>query len=173
MKIISVEMEGRIDELLTVLDADIEQLRRSIDRLNELRALVVRRDDKSLHDLLIAIKTDSQKYRHNESKRQSIRAELAGVLGCSLQQMTLSKLQTIVPEHKSSSISETVTKLRTLSSTLKKEYVATILLLTDCARFNRQLLQCILNRSNGGAVIYNSSGSARRQVDAGFMNLKF
>ena len=173
MKMNRPQIDDTIDELLAVLDKDIEQLQLSVDRLNELRILIVKRDDKSLHRLLTAIRTDSEEYRHNESKRQATRAQLAALLGCSLQQMTLSKLQAIAPDENGARISETAEKLRSLSSSLKKQHAATALLLADCARFNRQLLQCILNRSHGGEVTYTASGSARRQVDAGFMNLRF
>jgi len=173
MIVSTFEIEQAIDELLDVLDRDIEQFRQSIERLNDLRALVVKRDDKSLHNLLLAIRTDSQEYRDNESRRQSVRARLAEALGCSLQQMTLSKLQTVAGEHKRSRISETADKLRTLSASLKTQHAATTLLLADCARFNRQLLHCILNRSHGREMTYNASGAAKTQVDTGFMNLRF
>ena len=173
MKAIPLEIEQSIDELLDVLDRDIEQLRQSIERLNDLRALVVKRDDRSLHNLLTAVRNESRQYSDNESRRQSIRARLARLLGCSLQQMTLSKLQTIAGEHKRSRISETAENLRTLSASLKTQYAATTLLLADCTRVNRQLLHCILNRSHGREITYNSSGAAKTQVDTGFMNLRF
>jgi predicted ATP-dependent endonuclease of OLD family len=173
MKAIQLEIEESIDEFLAILDRDIEQLRRSIERLNDLRALVIKRDDKSLHNLLLVIRTDSQEYRDNESRRQSIRARLAHALGCSLREMTLSRLQTIAGEHKRSRISETADNLRTLGASLRTQHAATTLLLADCARFNKQLLHCILNRSHGREITYNASGAAKTQVDTGFMNLRF
>ncbi len=173
MKAMQLEIEQSIDELLAVLHSDIEQLRQNIERLNDLRAFVIKRDDKSLQNLLAAVRTDTQEYRDNESRRQSIRARLARALGCSLQEITLSRLQTIAGEHKRSRISETADKLRTLSASFKTQHVATTLLLADCARFNRQLLHCILNRSHGREITYNSSGAAKTQVDTRFMNLRF
>jgi hypothetical protein len=172
MNALTPEITNNIDALLAALDTDIEQLSKSIEILNQLRALVVRRDENSLHGLLVTIRTDSQKYQHDESRRQSIRALLAKSLGCGSQQVTLTKLRAIAPAEMRSRISDTSEKLRALSGMLKKEYAATAALLTDCARFNRQLLQCILGRS-ANAVTYNASGSAARRLDAAFMNFEF
>ena len=55
--------------------------------------LVVRRDDVSLHKLLESIKTESNSCKENELKRRSLREELAIASDCSLDQMTLSRLE--------------------------------------------------------------------------------
>ena len=45
----------KVDELLAVLDKDIEHIQRSLSRLNELRRLVIKRDDTALGKLLESI----------------------------------------------------------------------------------------------------------------------
>ncbi|MHC4455543.1 MAG: hypothetical protein ACYS0I_00390, partial [Planctomycetota bacterium] len=81
------------DELLVVLDRDIQHIEKNLSRLNELRSLVIKRDEAALRKLLETIKADSDSYASNESKRQSLRKELADAIGCDVHQMTLSVLE--------------------------------------------------------------------------------
>ena len=163
----------KIDELLTVLDKDIEHIQESLLRLDKLRSLLIKPNNESLDKLLESIRADSDSYIANETKRQSIRRELAVTLGCDVEQMTLSKLEAHLPEQKKDQIVEKKIKLRTLTDELTKEHLSTAMLLSDCARFNSLLLRTIFDFEKTGTVYYDSSGSAKRQSDAAFVNLKF
>jgi len=162
-----------IDELLAVLDKDIQHIQESLSRLNELRSFVIKRDDVALGKLLDSIKAEASDYAANELKRQSIRKELATAINCKAEQVTLSKLETLLPEEKTAQINKRKSKLKALIKKLKKEHLSTALLLSDCARFNSLLLNSILNFGSKAAVTYNSDGAARRQTDTAFVNLQF
>ena len=163
----------KVDELLIILDKDSKHVQESLSRLNELRSLVVKRDDAALGKLLERIHSESDSYRSHELKRQSIRKELATALDCNLEQMTLSRLEEVLPEEKKAQVTERKDKLRLLAGELKKEYLSTTMLLSDCARFNSLLLKSIFDLGKTGMVYYNSSGAAKRQTDAAFVNLEF
>ena len=60
----------------------------------------------------------------------------------------------------------------TLTQELKREYLSTTLLLSECARFNNKLLKGIFDFGKNGAVYYNSNGATKRQTDMAFVNLK-
>ncbi len=75
MKTAAIEIENKVDELLTVLDRDIRYIRENLSRLNELRSLVVKRDDASLRKLLGSIQSESNSYKDNELKRHLLREE--------------------------------------------------------------------------------------------------
>ena len=173
MKTATFEIEGRIDELLVVLDKDIQHMQDSLSRLNELRSLVVKRNEADLGKLLESIQADSDSYRSHELKRESIRKELANALGCDLQQMTLSGLETLVSEERKAQVAAKKAKLRVLTKQLKKEHLSTAMLLSDCARFNRQLLNSVFDLGKVGIVCYDSKGSAKRGVTEAFVNLQF
>ena len=92
MKTATIEIESKVDQLFGVLDEDIRYIRENLSRLNELRSLVVKRDDTSLRKLLESIQSDSNSYKDNELKRRSLRKELATAFNCGFEQMTLSRL---------------------------------------------------------------------------------
>jgi hypothetical protein len=173
MKAAAIVVEDKVDELLVVLDKDIQHMRESLLQVDELRSLVVKRDEAALSKLLESIQAESDSYRSHELKRQSIRKELATALDCNFEQMTLSRLEVTLAEEKKSQVTERKDKLRSLIAELKKEHLSTAMLLSDCARFNSVLLRSIFDLGKTGTVYYNSDGAAKRQSDTAFVNLQF
>ena len=173
MRAIASEIENKVDELLACLNTDVRHMQESLSHLNELRSLVIKRDDAAMGKLLESIRAKSDRYGDHESNRQSIRRELAGMIGCDFKQMTLSALASCLPESRRGQVVEMRTKLRELIKELKKEHSSTALLLSECARLNSLLLRTVFDLGRTGAVYYNSSGTTKRQVDTAFMNLQF
>lgn len=173
MKAAAIEIEGKVDELLVVLDKDIQHIRESLSRLNELRSLVIKRDDVALDRLLEKIRVESDSYAANELKRQSIRKELVIALGCDFEQMTLSRLEAELSEGEKAQVSRRKTILRSLTKDLKNEHLSTALFLSECARFNRLLLNSVFDIGKIGTIIYDSNGTASRQTNKAFVNLQF
>ena len=173
MKTTVTEIEAKVDELLAVLDEDIRHIQKSLSQLNELRSLVIKRDDIALAKLLGSIRTEADTYATNESKRQSIRRELAGAFGCKLEDMTLSRLQTVLPEQKKVQISDRKASLRALIKQLKTEHSGTAMLLSECARFNSLLLRTISDVGKTGTVTYSPNGASKQQIDRTLVNLQF
>jgi hypothetical protein len=172
MKIASVEIDDKVDQLLAILQNDIEHLQKTLARLNELRSLVIKRDDTALSKLLESIHADSDTYKAAELKRQMIRKELSRALGCSLQQLTLSALEAVLPDEKKNRIALIKAKLKLLIKELKKEHISTTLLLSECARFNSLLLKSIFALGKTGTLTYSSSGATKQQADLAFLNLQ-
>ena len=172
MKAAAASMEDKVDQLLVCLDKDAQHIQESLLQLNEMRRLVIKRDEAALGKLLESIQADADRYRRHELNRKSIRKELADCLGCGFEQMTLSALQASLPEEKKDQVARIKAKLRSLSAELKKEYLSTALLLSECARFNNLLLKGIFNLGKADSVHYNSSGATRRQVETAFFNLQ-
>jgi len=165
-------IQNKVDELLAVLDKDIQHIQDSFSWLNELRSLVIKRDDIALSRLLQSIRAESDSYVSNEQQRQSLRKDLANALGCRVEQITLSRLVAILPEEKKAQVINIKTKLRVLVEQLKKEHLSTSLLLSDCARFNNLLLRAIFDLGKTGTVYYSPNGVAKRQTDTAFVSLR-
>ena len=174
MKTVMIEIEDKVDRLLFVLDRDIRHITENLSILNKLRGLVVRRDDVSLHKLLESIQSESGSYKENELERQSLRENLAAALGGhNPEQMTLSKLEAWLSGERKGEVKRRRIKLQTLAEELKKEYLSTTMLLSDCARFNSILLSGILGFGQAEAITYSPGGSAERQTSSAFVNLQF
>ena len=171
MKSTATEIENKVDKLLTCLDKDSQHIQESLSQLNKLRSFVIKRDDFGLNKLLKFIQAEMSSHRNHESKRQTIRKELANALGCNIEQITLSALEAYLPKEKKDQITKKKAKLMLLIKELKKEHLSTILLLSECARFNNLLLKSIFNLGKTGAVYYNSNGTTKQQTDMVFVNL--
>ena len=172
MKTAAIEIEDKVDELLVCLDEDIEHVQKNLTNLDQLRSLVIKRDDVALGRLLEEIQSESETYKENESKRQSIRTELAKSFGYAAEQMTLSRLELSVTDQKKALISQRKAKLRELVEKLKKEYLSTAKLLSECAGFNNVLLRSIFDLGNTGMVYYSANGKTKTQNESAFVNMK-
>ena len=172
MKAATIEIEDKVNELLFALDGDIQYLRENLSRLNELRSQVVKRDEVSMRRLLETIKSESNSYKDNELKRQSLKEKLAIALDCSPKQMTLSRLEAELSEEKKHEVARRRIKLQTLVEKVKKEHLSTTMLLSDCARFNGVLLASVLELGQTGTSTYSPSGSVVRQTNSAFVNLQ-
>ena len=173
MKTATIEIESKVDQLVGVLDEDIRYIQENLSRLNELRSLVVKRDDTSLRKLLESIQSDLNSYKDNELKRRLLRKELAIAFECGFEQMTLSRLEVELSGEQKAEVAERKSKLQTLAEKLKKEHLSTAMLLSDCARFNSVLLKSILELGQAGTITYSPKGSAERQTNPAFVNLQF
>lgn len=162
-----------VNELLAVLDRDIQHLQESLSRLNELRSLIVKHDNTALGKLLENIQAESDSYKCNELKRQSIRSKLAAAFGCNLEQVTLSALEAELTGEKKAQVAQRKATLKLLTGQLKKEHLSTSLLLSDCVRFNNVLLKSIFELGKSGTITYDSNGFTKRQTDSGLVNLRF
>jgi hypothetical protein len=173
MKSRATEIEDKVDKLLTCLEKDSQHLQESLSQLNKLRSYVIKRDDTGLSQLLKIIQAETSSFRNHELNRQTIRKELANAIGCNTEQMTLSALESHLPKGKKDQIIKKKAKLMSLIKELKKEHLSTILLLSECARFNNLLLKSIFDLGKTGTVYYNSNGTTKQQTDMAFVNLQF
>ncbi|MHC4551152.1 MAG: flagellar export chaperone FlgN [Planctomycetota bacterium] len=167
------DADRRIDQLLAVLDTDIRHLEDSLAVLEQLRKLIVKQDHDELGRLLGSIQSESTQYRSNELKRQTLRNELANLYRCEISEITLSRFENELTGEKKRQVTEKKTKLRTLTTLLKKEHANTQRLLIECARFNRSLLNGIFGMARPQSTTYNAAGSTQRQTDNVFMNMQF
>ena len=172
METTEIVIQDKVDELLTVLDKDTEQLKQSLSRLNELRTAVIKRNDSLLGKLLESVQQESQVYKSQASKRRLLIKELSAALDCNFAELTLSKLESILSGGKKGLVAERKEELRSLTRELKTEHLATTRLLSECIRFNRSLLKSIFNNDITGVVTYDSGGSSRLSSDKAFVNLK-
>jgi hypothetical protein len=166
------ETEKKIGRLIEVLDRDIESLQKNLSRLDQMRSAVIKRDDGSLGRILGELRTEGESLQMQEAMRKLIRKNLAEFFDCSYEDVTLTKLIKVLPAGQGDIIAEKKEHLRELAAKLKREYSATVFLMAECARFNRLMLNMIFSRRDAEAVIYDSAGSARRQSQAAFVNMK-
>jgi len=168
----SSAVETNVERLLGVLDGDIRHLETTLVQLDALRGLLIKRDDAALEQLLAEIRGRTDAYAANEQARQMLRADLALALGCDAGRLTLSNLQSMLPEPQRTAVAARQKRLGSLIVELKREYTLTAVLVSDCARFNRTLVRAFFGTGSQAGVLYNPSGQARQQTSATLMSLQ-
>jgi len=173
---LSLHQQSRISEktaeLLACLERDILHIKQILKDLDKIRSLVVKRDENSLKGLLQNIQVQTDEYKEQEARRRDIRGELARLFNWSPQQLKLSELETVLPEILRSQVKSKKVELQSLTERLKKEHLSTVLLLAECARFNRLVLRSIFDCDSQDVVTYSSGGTKRQRAGRNFMNFK-
>jgi hypothetical protein len=167
----TMEITSCVEELVSILKRDISHIEFASAKLNELRGFVIKRDEKALSVLLEEIREEGKNYKVNEQRRCLLREELAKLLGCKAKELTLSFLRNRIAGAARTAIAENQDRLKALVNHLQVEYASTTALLSECARINSSLLKIIFDRKRTGLVCYDSTGLAKRESDAAFMNM--
>jgi hypothetical protein len=163
-----------VEELLVVLDADAASLETTLEHLNNLRAAVIRRNETSLEQLLETIKSQKDDRDALENKRNNLRHILAEKIGCLPEQVNLSRIMENLTPVMRQKLKQRQQTLMRLVEKLKTEYTATAILLSECSRFNRVLLDSIIgSRCNSNITTYNASGQMKRPNGSGFVAMQF
>lgn len=173
MNAATTELAQSIDQLLVVLQKDLERIEQSIERLNELRALVIKRDDSGLDRLLEQMRSQSEEYVQNQKLREQLREQIAVILDWPVEQVRLGRLQQILPERQSIQVAQMRERLTKTIARLRTEHAGTALLLADLARFNGILLNWILETGRACGMTYDCRGETSRSRDVAFVNLQF
>ena len=166
-------LQQKAQTLLGVLQQDVRHIEQSLDFLDRLRSLLIKRDEQGLKALLQEIQQENETYRHHERRRDQLRQELATLTACLPAEMTLSHLETYLESTTRRDIRQCKLHLRDLSRRLQAEYRATTLLLHDLSRLNRALFKAIFQPPNAPPMTYGVNGSLKRDNRLGMLNLSF
>lgn len=167
------DAEARVAALLDVLDEDIRHVEASLVRLDTLRGLLIKRDEEALGKLLEEIRGQGEAYVATEGRRQELRQSLANDLGWKEKELTLTNLLTQVTGDLRTALVERQTRLKSLIIRLKREHTLTALLILDCRRFNRALLQVFLGPAGKAGTTYSPTGTVKHPTGTMLLNMRF
>ena len=168
---IDIKTQNLVEELLVVLVEDIEHIGSMLQRLDQLRGAVIKKDEDFLRTLLDAIQDETEKHSMIESRRSDIRCRLAISLGCDETEMNLSKLCLHLEPGPRKMIEVKQAELKELAEKLKREHSITAMLLKECARLNSMMLRGIFAKGNP-TVMYNARGNASWQAQREIVNFR-
>lgn len=164
-------MNRMIEELNTYLDEQTTHVEQTLDRLDTLRASVIRRDEGALQELMKEVEYEQEFKDHSDRIQQHLRLKLSALLECSPQEVNISRLCEQLHEPERGIVRDKQHKLQRLVRRLQNEHISTEMLLRDCARFNRLLLTSILGKTNQ-TTTYNARGQQQWNVHCDLMNAK-
>lgn len=170
---IARSIETKVDALLAVLDDDIRHTEATVVQLDTLRALLIKRDDAALEQLLRQLREQGQTQGVREQRRQALCRELAEALGCKAKSLTLSVLQKALSGPQRVAVSDRQSQLKAGIAQLKREYRLTHALVIDCARFNRSLMHVFFGAESNRRTTYGATGLAKHQSNMTMVNLQY
>ena len=91
---------------------------------------------------------------------------MASLLGCDIEKVTLTMLASKLSEDKRDEVIEKKAEIKSLIDEFKKEYTSTIILVSECARFNKMLIKSIFNFGKTNSVFYSSQGKLKEHKDS-------
>ncbi len=154
-------LEGLLDEQARLLD-----VRRS--QLSSLSGAIVDQDDRAVERLLRQIEQAQQLQARTDARLASARRALAGRAGIEPDELRLGWLAQHLPGEQGERIARARQRIIDLAEALQHEHMRTVLLLSECMRINRQLLESLL--PGGGVTTYGAGGSSWYRSGAGLVD---
>ena len=172
MQVLTVEFTNLVDQLLGILDQDIDRLSMTLSMLDDLRGMLIKRDDAGLGKLLEDARLQSAQFTSVERSRQQIRAKLASLVGCTPAEMTLTALSEILTGQMRDDVLNRRQQLGDLVEKMQGEHMSTSMLIGECSRFNRLMLQSLFGGKSEGTT-YNRAGVKHGRGQQNIMNVKY
>ena len=160
-----------LNAFLAFLDEQERSLEQTLERLNALRAAVIRRDEKTLSQLLERTRCDADRHRSVALQQRALEQRLVEAVDGLALPVTLTQLCASLPEPTRAIFEQKQQSLRQAAHRVQLEYEATDLLLRQCARCNRQLLDAVTGRSSR-SLTYDAKGKSRREMHRGLVSVK-
>ena len=169
----ALDIERWVLALLIVLKQESDSMTLIETWLTQLQERVVQRDESALEGLLKEIQSKHSLMPELERRRQQIRLELAAVLGVPFEQVTLTRLTILLKGELQNQVSRMRAQLQSQMETLRVQHRGTVMLLADCARFNRLLLNSIFENSHQSMTTYTHKGNAEHTRSSALVNMQF
>ncbi len=166
---ISSGMDSLIDELLGALDDQINVLELKCSQLAGLSRALVRRDNEATEAILEEMERAEEVQASADLRLVAVRGTFAEALGCEVEKLKLSRLVAELPPRWARATDHRRRRIVDLTGKLRREHLRTAMLLSECARINRMLLESLL--PVGEAVVtYGVEGMNLWRAETGLMD---
>ncbi len=169
----TLDIERWVLELLIVLKQESAAMGQVSMWLTQLQESVMERDEPGLEALLKEIQTHENRMPELERKRQSIRGDLAIVLGLPFEQLTLTRLEDLLTGELQNQVSQMKAQLQVQTGALHAQRQGAVMFLADCTRLNRQLLNSVFDNRQESHTTYSARGNAEHQRSSALVNVQF
>ncbi len=158
----------QVANLLAVLEEQIELLEDRLQHLDSLTAAMVKVDNEQMEQLLARMDQFTQAQQDCHGRLTEARHEAAGVLGLA-SSARLSQMVSVLSGREQVALEAARRRLGELMSQLKRRHMETSLLLVECMRVNRMLLDQLLPRTQG-VTMYGSQGHRHWRNHSGLVD---
>ena len=151
------------DELVDVLDEEMLRIELTLERLDEMRTAIIKRDDDSLGELLGIIQNEQHDNLSLDNKRRAVCVRMAHLTGVEVEQANISGMCGFLADDRRAALTEKQSQITKMAGKLKIEHTATTMLLRDCVQLNRAMLRGLFGTQSETAT-YNASGNSSTQA---------
>ena len=160
-----------VDELVAFLDFQSEHLDKMLGFLDAFRKALIRRDLPVLQEMQSQLAQEEDMRMQLDQSRNVLQRKLAGFIGCAAEDVCLSSLQGLVDPPFEEKIRKRQQSLIRQIHHLQEQHLATELLLRECSRMNRRLLETVIGGGEKGKT-YDARGRSSWNACQGLMNVK-
>lgn len=158
-----------LDELDVALDRQLEVLQTKRLQMERLFVTLARSDNEAMEPLLAAMEETQQQQVHADAQLFLLRTALAGVLGCQERQLRLSELAQALPSPHGQRLLDRRQAVIEAVERLRRQHMETTLLLRQCQRLSRMLIESVLHGQND-SLTYGGNGQVQTREAGGLMN---
>ena len=155
-------LEGLLDE-----EAALLVLRHS--QLGSLCSAIIERDESAVERILEQIEQAQQLQAIGDQKVAALRDELAGKLGVKARTLRLSGLIEQLPPNCQAGMLAKRRRVLELAERFRVQHMRTVMLLSECARINRMLLEGLFPKCEA-VTTYSPGGCQTWQAEAGLVD---
>jgi hypothetical protein len=159
------------DELHHVLDEEIRLLHERTRQFDELYDAILHRHNERMETLLGEMTATQQEQAKVDTSLDALRQLFAKSLRCRPAEIKLSELADHV-DHPDGVLHKRE-QIILLSEALKKKHLRTAVLLTECSRINRALLDGLLPENEPSLTTYGHEGSNPWRANTGLVDAEF
>jgi predicted RNase H-like nuclease (RuvC/YqgF family) len=159
------------EKLFDFLNDSILSVRRMLEQLTELRAAVIRRDEKTLSQMSEKMSELAARRVEMQQRQLQLCSTFALLLNCRAEDVNVSYLTGFLKADRKKELKDRQQTLRQLTARLSSEHRATEQLLRECERLNRMMLEGIVGGTNH-TLTYGHGGQVRRELHCAVMSAR-
>jgi hypothetical protein len=160
---------GLPEQLLEALDRELELLAAKRAEMEQLLAALVNRDNATLEKLLPRMEQTQQEQSGADREVERISSDLAAEVGCPVKRPRLSQLAPYLPSDLARVLEDRRQALTGQLGLLRRKHMEMSMLLHECQKINRLLLETLL-RGSFGPRTYSAKGNLRHRDGGGVMS---
>jgi hypothetical protein len=162
-------MSVLVEKLLGSLDEEIALLEEKTVQLASLRRAMLDRDDQAMAAVLTEIEQDQRRQDSVDLRLSAARRAMANAMGIPAGQLRLSRLIDELPPAEAASVDYRRQQILLLAERARKQHLETAILLHECSRINRMLLEGLFPQ-NQSVTTYGQGGSDTWRPESGLMD---
>ncbi len=169
-----ISMTPNLAQLIAAFVAGMNEEKELLElkgaHLEALSTAILTRDDESLPEVMRQMEQAQILQDATDQKLLIIRNEIANVLAWPLELVTATKLATQLTGPDKANVEQSRQKIIEIAGQVRRQHLETVLLLSECAKINRMLLEGMFGKQAQPLQTYGRSGHNTWRPETGVVD---